>query len=179
MYTNIIRPFLVISYECVMHALFSLPRFATLNAIKKGLLVAMGARIGKGVIFYPGVWITPGRNLEIGDDVDLAKDVLINSSGGVVIGDRALIGYRTQIHSANHDIPPVGEPIPVSGKIYNKVVIGKDVWIGANCLITAGVTIGEGAVVAGGSVVTKNVPSNAIVAGVPAKVIRMRDAEKQ
>ena len=50
-----------------------------------------------------------------------------------------------------------------------------DVWIGANCIITAGVTIGEGAVVAAGSVVTKDVKSYAIVGGIPAKIIRMRE----
>jgi acetyltransferase-like isoleucine patch superfamily enzyme len=54
------------------------------------------------------------------------------------------------------------------------IAIGADVWIGANCIITAGVTIGDGAVVAAGSVVTKDVASNAIVGGVPAKLIRMR-----
>ncbi len=58
----------------------------------------MGARIGNGVVFYPGgVWISPGRNLVIDDEVDLAKDVIITTSGGVHIGERTLIGYRTQI----------------------------------------------------------------------------------
>ena len=54
------------------------------------------------------------------------------------------------------------------------IVIEDDVWIGANCLITAGVRIGEGAVIAGGSVVTKDVKKNSIVGGVPAKLIKMR-----
>jgi acetyltransferase-like isoleucine patch superfamily enzyme len=134
----------------------------------------MGARIGKGVVFYPGVWIVPGRNLVIEDDVDLAKDIIITTSGGVFIGARTLIGYRTQIFSSNHEIPPIGQRIPISGNVHAPVNIGKDVWIGANCIITPGVTIGEGAVVAAGSVVTKDVISNAVVGGVPAKLIRMR-----
>jgi len=170
-----IKSFFVISYEMIMNIVFALPRYRLFIFIKKVLLLAMGAKVGKGIVIYPGVWITPGRNLVLGDNVDLAKDVIITTSGGVFIGDRTLIGYRTQILSANHSIPPVGEPFPISGDSYGKISIAKDVWIGANCIITAGVTIGEGAVIAGGSVVTKDVLSNAIVGGVPAKLIRMRN----
>jgi len=134
----------------------------------------MGASFGKGVVIYPGVWITPGRNLVVEDHVDLAKDVLITTSGGVHIGKRALIGYRSQILSANHSIPPIGQPFPISGDALAKVTIENDVWIGANCVITPGVKVGYGAVVAAGSVVTKDVLPNSIVGGVPAKLIKMR-----
>ena len=158
-----------------MNMIFALPRYRFFIFIKKTLLLFMGAKIGKGVVIYPGVWIAPGRNLVIKDYVDLAKDVLITTSGGVEIGERTLIGYRTQIISSDHTIPPIGEPFPISGDNHKKIVIGKDVWIGGNCMITAGVTIGNGAVVAGGSVVTKEVPANAIVGGVPAKIIRERE----
>lgn len=170
-----IKSFVVISYELVMNVLFALPRYRLFIFFKKVLLLAMGAKIGKGVVIYPGVWITPGRNLVIKDHVNLAKEVLITTSGGVEIGDRTLIGYRTQVISSDHTITPIGEPFPISGDNHKKIVIGKDVWIGGNCLITAGVTIGDGAVVAGGSVVTKDVPENAIVGGVPAKIIRVRE----
>ena len=172
---NVIKSFVVISYELVMNVLFALPRYRVFIFFKKVLLIAMGAKIGKGVVIYPGVWIAPGRNLTIGDHVDLAKDVLITTSGGVEIGERTLIGYRTQIISSNHTIPPIGELFPISGDNHKKIIIGKDVWIGANCLITAGVTIRDGAVVSGGSVVTKDIPENAIVGGVPAKIIKMRE----
>ena len=171
---NAIKSFVVISYELVMNVLFALPRYRLFIFFKKVMLLAMGAKIGKGVVIYPGVWIAPGRNLVIEDNVDLAKDVLITTSGGVEIGERTLIGYRTQIISSDHTIPPIGEPFPISGDNHKKIIIGKDVWIGGNCLITAGVIIGDGAVVAGGSVVTKNVPENAIVGGIPAKIIKMR-----
>ncbi len=170
-----LKRFLVISYEFVMVVVFSLPRYGPFLFLKKSLLRIMGAKVGSGVVIYPGVWIAPGRCLILGDDVDLAKDVLITTSGGVTIGDRALIGYRTQILSANHSIPPVGKPFPISGDEFAEITIGADTWIGANCVITAGVRIGEGAVVAAGSVVTKDVPENAIVGGVPARLIRMRE----
>jgi len=170
-----IKAFVVISYEAVMNALFRLPRYRLFIFFKITLLRIMGAKVGKGVVIYPGVWVAPGRNLILGNQVDLAKDVLITTSGGVEIGDRTLIGYRTQIISSNHTIPPLGEPFPISGDKHEKIVIGEDVWIGANCIITAGVTIGKGAVVAGGSVVTKDVPENAIFGGVPAKLIKLRE----
>lgn len=170
-----IKSFIVIFYEMIMNILFALPRFRLFIFFKKLLLQIMGAKIGKGVVIYPGVWIAPGRNLIIEDDVDLAKDVLITSSGGVEIGARTLIGYRTQIISSDHTIPSKGEPFPISGDKHAKIIIGKDVWIGGNCLITSGVKIGDGAVIAGGSVVTKNVPGYAIYGGIPAKLIRMRD----
>ncbi|CAM4054787.1 acyltransferase [Gillisia hiemivivida] len=172
---NHIKSFVVVSYEAVMNALFSLPRYRLFIFFKITLLRIMGAKVGKGVVIYPGVWVAPGRNLILGNHVDLAKDVLITTSGGVEIGDRTLIGYRTQIISSNHTIPPLGEPFPISGDKHEKIVIGEDVWIGANCIITAGVTIGKGAVIAGGSVVTKNVPENAIFGGVPAKLIKLRE----
>jgi acetyltransferase-like isoleucine patch superfamily enzyme len=168
------KSFLVVSYEALMKLILNLPRYSLFIFFKTSLLKMMGAKIGKSVCIYPGVWITPGKNLVIGDNVDLAKDVLITTGGGVFIGDRALIGYRTQILSANHTIPPIGQPFPVSGDSFGKIHIEKDVWIGANCIITAGITIGEGAVVAAGSVVTRDVLSNAIVGGVPARLIKMR-----
>ena len=171
---KVAKSFLVISYETLMGFIFSLPRYRILTFLKVFLLRLMGARIGKKPYIYPGVWITPGTNLVLGDHVDLAKDVLITTRGGVEIGDRTLIGYRTQISSSNHTIPPVGEPFPISGDQHSPIYIANDVWIGASCIITAGVTIGPGAVIAAGSVVTKDIPSNSIAAGVPAKVIKMR-----
>ena len=141
---------------------------------KKLLLMLTGAKVGKGVVIYPGVWIMTGKNLIIEDGVDLALDVLITTDGGVYIGKRTLIGYRTQIISVDHTIPPAGKPFPISGDKYGRIVISNDVWIGANCVITAGVTVGAGAVVAAGSVVTKDVKPNSIVGGVPAKLIKMR-----
>ena len=157
-----------------MNVLFALPRYRLFIFLKKSLLQIMGAKVGKRVCIYPGVWIAPGRNLVVEDEVNLAKDVLINSSGGIFIGTRTLIGYRSQIISTNHSIPAIGEKFPISGDDHKPIRIENDVWIGANCIITAGVRIGEGAVIAAGSVVTKDVVKNTIVGGVPAKFIKTR-----
>jgi acetyltransferase-like isoleucine patch superfamily enzyme len=167
--------FLVVSYEAVMRCLFSLPRYRVLDWLKASFLRVNGAAIGKRVVFYPGVWIAPGRNLKIGDDVDLALDVVITTTEAVTIGDRTLVGYRTQILSANHVIPARHERIADAGHEKKPVVIGCDVWIGANCTILPGVTIGDGTVIGAGSVVTRSVEPFCIVAGVPARLVRKRD----
>jgi len=158
-----------------MVILFSLPRFDILNYIKKLFLIIFGAKVGKNVVIYPGVWIKPASGVVIGDNVDLAKDVLITANGGVSIGDRTLIGYRTQILSINHIIPNDKGRIFGSGHSLKKVTIGHDVWIGANCLILPGVSIGNGSVIAAGSIVTKSIPEYKVVAGVPARVIKDRN----
>lgn len=161
-------------YETLMQFLFALPRFRFLSYLKSVFLCLVGAKIGKRVVFYPGVWICTGRNLIVGDDVDFAKDVLVTTDGGVSIGDRVLIGYRTQILSSNHNVPPKSERIFSAGHSKAPVVIEKDVWIGANCIILPGVTVGEGAIIAAGSVVTKNIPPFVYVAGIPARIIKER-----
>lgn len=169
-----IRPFFVVSYEFLQTLLFSLPRYRTINWLKARFLGLMGAQIGRRPVFYPGVWIAPGRGLSAGDDVDFALGVLITTGGGVSIGSRVLIGYRTQILSTNHLIPDQPQRIFGNGHSRSPVNIGSDVWIGANCIILPGISIGEGAVVAAGSVVTKDVPPFAIVGGNPARLIRNR-----
>lgn len=170
---------LIVVVETISSLIFLLPRFRILNAVKSVYLkVLFGAKIGRRVVYYPGVWILSGRRLEVGDDVDFAKDVLVTTDGGVSIGDRVLIGYRTQILSSNHVVPKVPDRIFDSGRIKSPVRIDKDVWIGANCIILPGVTIGEGAIVAAGSVVTKDVPAFVYVAGVPAKFIKNRQKQE-
>ena len=171
---GVLHAFLVVSYEAVMQLLFTLPRYPFCNWAKAAFLRANGARIGQRTTFYPGVWIAPGRNLVVGDDVDFAQGVLVTTGGGVEIGDRTLIGYRAQILSVNHGIPAGRGRIFDAGHEPNPVRVGKDAWIGANALLMPGVTIGDGAVVAGGSVVTKSVEPYAIVAGNPARLVRHR-----
>ncbi len=169
-----IKNFLVCSYEDFSFLIFVLPRHKLFNLIKSNYLRIQGAEIGKGITFYPGIKINPARNISLGHNVDLAWGVIITTGGGVEIGERTLVGYRTQILSANHVIPPNRGKIFGAGHAPAKIIIENDVWIGANCVITAGVHIGEGAVVAAGSVVTKNVQPFTIVGGVPAKIIRER-----
>lgn len=165
---------LVVTVEMLSKILFSLPRYRFCNALKSFYLRILGAKIGANVVYYPGVWILPGRNLHIGSNVDIALDVVITTSGGVFIGDRVLIGYRSQILSSNHVIPNSRNRIFDAGHRHKKVRIDNDVWIGANCIILPGIHIGEGAVIAAGSVVTKSVEPFTVVGGNPLRLIRER-----
>lgn len=163
--------FLVVTYETVTGAILKLPRYRTCNRLKSAYLRLLGAKVGERVVLYPGLWIMPVRGLELGDDVDLAKGVLITGKGGVSVGDRTLVGYGTRIISSNHKVSETGT-IFGSGHEHSPVRIGEDVWIGAGCTILPGVSIGRRAVVAAGAVVTKDVREGEVVAGVPARLIR-------
>ncbi|MDR0333400.1 MAG: hypothetical protein LBI15_08020 [Dysgonamonadaceae bacterium] len=169
------RNFLVCTYELISSIVFGFPRHKIFNPIKKYYITIQGGKIGKGVTFYPGIKINPARNIELGNFVDLAWRVIITTSGGVKIGDRALIGYGTQIISANHTIPNNKGQIFGAGHDRKEIIIENDVWIGANCVILPGVKIGEGTVIAAGSVVSKNIPPFVIAGGVPAKIIKERE----
>jgi acetyltransferase-like isoleucine patch superfamily enzyme len=174
LYRRAVRPVLVVAYEAIMQLLFCLPRFRTLNRLKAAFLRLNGAKVGRRVVFYPGVWIAPGANLVLGDDVDLARGVLITTRGGVTIGDRVLVGYNSMILSTNHRIPDGHGRIFGAGHDLKAVSIGDDAWIGAHVVIVPGVSIGNGAVVAAGSVVTKDVEPFTVVGGVPARLLSRR-----
>ncbi len=104
----------------------------------------------------------------------LGKNVFINlgcrfqDTGGITIGDGTLIGHGSTLTTLNHAVDPDRRADMVPAPI----VIGRKVWLGAAVTVVPGVTIGDGAIVGAGAVVTKDVPANAIVAGVPAKTIR-------
>ncbi|WP_286295416.1 acyltransferase [Vibrio apostichopi] len=175
MKSKVVRNELVIFVESLSWLVFLLPRFRVLNYLKSMYLrIFFSATVGKRVVYYPGIWVFSGRNLVIGNDVDFAKGVLVTTDGGLVIKDRVLIGYGTNILTSNHKIPNGKDKIFGAGHIKKRVIIENDVWIGSNCVILPGVTIGEGSVVAAGSVVTKDIPSFCICAGVPAKKIKDR-----
>ncbi len=117
-----------------------------------------------------------GSELIIGENTYIGEYNNIRAGGGrIVIGDKCLISQHITITAANHSIHQgmyiVDQPWST---VNNYVVIGNDVWIGANALVLPGVKIGNGAVIGGGSVVTKDIPANAVAVGNPAKVIKYR-----
>ena len=123
-------------------------------------------------------WIA-GHALVRGD-VILGEDCSINPyacvSGKVTCGNGVRIASHASIVGFNHGFDDPDRPIHRQGVVSLGIVIGDDVWIGANCVILDGVTIGNGAVIAAGAVVTQDIPALAIAGGVPAKVLRSRGA---
>jgi maltose O-acetyltransferase len=111
-----------------------------------------------------------GYNIHVGENFYANFDLVILDVCRVTIGKNCLIGPRVCIYTAGH---PLDAETRVSGLEFGSpVTIGDNVWIGGNVVINPGVTIGDNAVIASGAVVTKDVPANVVVAGVPAKVIR-------
>ena len=115
--------------------------------------------------------------LEIGDYTYIGEFNNIRAAGGkITIGNNCLISQHISIICSNHGIRK-DQLIRTQEwqNENNEVVIGDDVWIGANSVILPGVHIGNGVVVGAGSVVTKDIPTNAIVVGNPARVIKFRE----
>ena len=109
-----------------------------------------------------------GRHIRIGKGVFINTGAMFTDLGGITLEDNVLIGPRANIISVNHPINPAQR----RGVILSPVIIRKNAWIGANATILSGVTVGENAIVAAGAVVSKDMPANTIVGGVPAKIIR-------
>lgn len=100
----------------------------------------------------------------------------IDGEGGAIIGNGVRIGPHVCIHTANHVFSDPNIPIAEQGLQAKPVTIGNDVWIGAHAVVLSGVTIGDSSVIAAGAVVTRDVSSKVVVAGVPAREIKKRIA---
>ena len=163
-------------YYALTSRIRSADRSTSLGA-KLNRLVVRGIfrECGQDVNIRPNVYFGSGGHIRIGDRSMLGADSIIGSGTDVTIGEDVLMGPQVLIYTCNH-CTELGIPIREQPFAFQPVVIGDDVWIGARCIILPGVTIGNGAVLAAGAVVAKDVPENAIVGGVPAKVLKMRTA---
>ena len=151
------------------------PHASSASRFKCWLLSRRGAQIGRRVKLWSGIWVDRFDGLLIGDDVTIGQDVIVVAGGGVHIGARTMVGHGSKLISVGHNIPIKRGQMRFSGPSFNEVRIANDVWIAAQAIILPGVSVGEGAIVAAGAVVTKDVRPFAVVGGVPAKLMRMRD----
>ena len=124
--------------------------------------------VGEGFRLTPPFYTDFGKNISVGDHVFINADCKFQDQGGISIGDMTFIGHNVVLATLDHDLDPekrrLMHPAPIR--------IGKNVWIGSNVVITKGVTVGDNAVIAAGAVVTKDVPPDTVVGGVPAGVIK-------
>ena len=138
---------------------------------------------GGDVRFGRFVWIGDGTKIrchegvvEIGEKTVLGQECTISAYQRVRIGQQCVIADRAMFIDFDHGMVEVERPIRVQGIYKRETIVGSNVWIGYGACILRGVRVGDNAVIGTSAVVTKDVPANAVVAGVPAKVIRMREA---
>lgn len=124
---------------------------------------------------FPPFYTDFGKNITVGKNVFINACCHFQDQGGITLGDNCLVGHNVVFATLNHGFAPEERQSMLPAPI----VVGRNVWIGSNSTILQGVTIGDNSIIAAGSVVTKNVPANAIVAGVPARFIRSISPEEE
>jgi acetyltransferase-like isoleucine patch superfamily enzyme len=160
------------------------------------VLLSEIAQLGSGVVIEDGVLIFHPESIEIGDHVYIGHQTILkgyyknkmiigegswigqqcflHSGGGLRIGRNVGIGPGVKIITSHHSDEELAKPI-LHGQIkFAEVVIEDNCDVGAGAIILPGVKVGRGAQVGAGAVVTRDVPRNAVVAGVPSKLLRMR-----
>jgi len=146
----------------------------------RGLQLQAG-RTGR-IEFGRFVWVGDGTKIrcheglvEIGQKTVFGQECTISAYQRVAIGEQCVIADRAMFIDFDHAVVDVERPIRLQGIYKRDVVVGSNVWIGYGACILRGVTVGDNAIIGTNSVVTRDVPANAVVGGVPAKVLRMRD----
>jgi acetyltransferase-like isoleucine patch superfamily enzyme len=168
------------SYSFLMSIQFA--EWGNRSRIGRGakLIDAHLIRIGSGVLISEQAWLNAKDDrgdglstLSIGDGTYIGRLVQINAWQSVTIGSNVLIADRVFISDADHNFADTNTPIRLQGDSFRGAVVLQDgCWIGIGAVILPGVTIGRNAIVAANAVVTKDVPTCAIVGGIPAKVIK-------
>jgi acetyltransferase-like isoleucine patch superfamily enzyme len=138
------------------------------HRVRELLAELTGTPVDESVTVFPPFSTDFGKNLTLGRRVFVNAGCKIQDQGGVTIGDGCLVGHNAVLTTLNHDLDPRRRadmhPAPV--------VLGSNVWLGANVTVLPGVTIGDDAVVGAGAVVTKDVPAGTVAVGAPARVVR-------
>lgn len=129
-------------------------------------------KCGKNFTVASGVHFRSANRLSIGNNVYFSNGVWLNAMGGLTIEDEVVMGPYVVISTGTHAYKD--NSVRFGGTVMEPVVIGRGTWLAAHCIVRAGVKIGSGVLVAGNAAVSKDVPDNVIVGGVPAKVIGSR-----
>ena len=138
------------------------------DQIRERLSEITGTQLDKSTIIFTPFYTNFGRFIKIGKNVFINHACTFLDMGGITIENEVQIGPKVNLITENHPLDPANR----KALICKRIVIKRNAWIGAAATIMPGVTIGENAVVAAGAVVTKDVPDNTIVGGIPARVIK-------
>jgi Acetyltransferase (isoleucine patch superfamily) len=128
----------------------------------------IGKKVDSSFFMIPPFYSDFGENIVIGKNVFVNHACTFMDRGGITLEDNVLIGPKVNLITTNHPINPTERRATIS----QPIVIRKGAWIGVGATVLPGVTIGENSIVAAGAVVSKDVPDNSIVGGVPAKFIK-------
>jgi acetyltransferase-like isoleucine patch superfamily enzyme len=128
----------------------------------------IGTAVEASTTIFPPFYTNFGRFISLGKNVFINHACSFLDIGGITIEDDVQIGPRVNLTTENHPLDPSDR----TTLLLQPIVIKRNAWIGAAATILPGVTIGENAVVAAGAVVSRDVPANTVVAGVPAKVVK-------
>ncbi|MBR1776749.1 sugar O-acetyltransferase [bacterium] len=165
---DMLRLFNELSQEAIKITMEINNKYHTPEEIVELFSELTGKKTDESFRLFPPFYTDCGKNITVGKNVFINACCKFQDQGGITIGDGVLIGHNVTLATLNHDEKPSKRQ-----NIYPKPIkIGNNVWIGSNATILAGVTVGDGAIIGANAVVTKDVPQNTIVAGVPAKVIR-------
>lgn len=148
--------------------------YVLLSGLGKGKLT-LGNNVGIGA--YSRVVISTsfnnlGSHISIGNNVGIGEFAYLGGGGGLEIGDDCIIGQYLSCHPENHNYDDPSKLIRQQGVNRKGITIGNNCWIGSKVTILDGVTIGHHCIIAAGAVVTKSMPSNSVIGGVPAKVLK-------
>jgi acetyltransferase-like isoleucine patch superfamily enzyme len=160
-------------------------RWRTDGPVFFGKNLQLQIRKGAEIRFGRFTWIGDGTKIrchegfvEIGPKTVMGQDCTISAYRHVRIGEQCVIADRAMFIDFDHSIAEVEKPVREQGIYMRDVDVGANVWIGYNACILRGVKVGDNSVIGANAVVVDDVPANAVVGGVPAKVIRMREAPK-
>jgi acetyltransferase-like isoleucine patch superfamily enzyme len=138
------------------------------DKIRERLSEIIGTQLDKSTTVFAPFYTNFGRFIQMGKNVFINHACSFLDMGGITIEDEVLLGPRVNIITENHPQDPADR----RALICKPIIIKRKAWIGAAATILPGVTIGENAIVAAGAVVSKDVPVNSIVGGVPARHIK-------
>jgi acetyltransferase-like isoleucine patch superfamily enzyme len=139
-----------------------------INSIRDVLSEICGFPIDESTTIFAPFYTNFGKFTTIGKNVFINHACSFLDMGGITIEDHVLIGPRVNLVTENHPLDPGDRRALVT----KPVIIKRNAWIGAGATVLPGVTIGENSVVAAGAVVSKDVPANVVVGGIPAKIIK-------
>jgi acetyltransferase-like isoleucine patch superfamily enzyme len=139
-----------------------------INQIRERLSEIIGAPLDESVTVFVPFYTNFGRFISIGKNVFINHACSFLDMGGITLEDDVLVGPKVNLITENHPMNPADRRAMVA----KPILIKRKAWIGAGATILPGVTVGENAIVAAGAVVSRDVPDNAVVGGVPAKIIK-------